>query len=168
MLLYTWLGLAGLKLDSFVDVAVSCWVLRADAVVCLLCVGRVQNKPRPVHQVVKVAVVCTIVQNWEGLWPGVCLEQSSILATDAGDALPWSADFEEDQSYLWIWRWVQGNLGGCTIKDDRNRTHFFHLVVLWNCQLFEESVITTWQWLKIDHLMSDWSSDYNNLLMAGW
>ena len=51
------------KVDSFVDVTVSCGVLRADAVVCLLCVGRVQNKPRPVHQVVKVAVVRTIVQN---------------------------------------------------------------------------------------------------------
>jgi hypothetical protein len=147
-----WLGLAGLKLDSFIDIAVSCWVLRADAVVCLLCVGRVQNKPRPVHQVVKVAVVRTVVQNWEGLWPGIGLKQSSEIGLNFG---------YRSRKRRWFWRRPKltvnltlgvGDLCGCTIKDDR--THFFPkirpfeivkqinwwLAVLWKCHLIEWSV----------------------------
>ena len=64
------------KCDNlFIDVAVSFWVLGTDGVIRLLCVGRVQDESRPVHQVEQVAVVRPVVQDGEGLGPGVGLQQ---------------------------------------------------------------------------------------------
>jgi hypothetical protein len=61
---------------SFVDVAVSCGVLGTDIVASLLRVGGVVHQPRSVHQVEQVAVVGPVIQDGEGLRPGVGLHKT--------------------------------------------------------------------------------------------